>query len=80
MSRSRRHTPVCGITTARSEKADKRQAHRRLRARARSVAARAHPERDAVWPGLRDVSDPWSMAKDGKRAFDPARWPRLLRK
>ncbi len=80
MSRSRRHTPVCGITTARSEKADKRQAHRRLRARTRSVAARAHSETDTVWPGLRDVSDPWAMAKDGKRPFNPVRWPRLMRK
>lgn len=29
MSRSRRRTPVCGITTARSEKQDKVTAHRR---------------------------------------------------
>jgi hypothetical protein len=35
---------------------------------------------DPVWPGLRDVSDPWAMAKDGKLRFNPTRWPRLMRK
>ena len=80
MSRSRRHTAICGITTARSEKADKRQAHRRLRARTRAVAAHAHPNTDTVWPVPREVSNPWDMAKDGKLPFDPIRHPRLMRK
>lgn len=80
MSRSRRHTPICGMTTARSEKGDKRQAHRRLRARTRTVAARDHPGTDSVWPIPREVSDPWDMAKDGKLAFDPRRHHRLMRK
>ncbi len=86
MSRSRRHTPICGITTARSEKADKREANRRLRVRLRSAVARtvatvsATTAADPVWPGLRDVSDPWAMAKDGKLRFNPTRWPRLMRK
>jgi len=80
MSRSRRHTAICGISTARSEKADKRQAHRRLRARTRAVAASIRPEIDAVWPVQREVSDPWDMAKDGKVPFDPIRYPQLMRK
>lgn len=83
MSRSRRHTPVCGITTARSEKADKRQANRRLRVRLRSTVARTLRTvsgAEPLWPGIRDVSDPWAMAKDGKLRFDPAHWPRLMRK
>jgi hypothetical protein len=33
MSRSRRHFPACGITTARSEKEDKRIHNRRFRHR-----------------------------------------------
>ncbi len=82
MSRSRRHTPMCGITTARSEKADKRQANRRLRVRSRSTTAHVGSDSitDLIWPGMRDVSNPWSMAKDGKLCFDPVRWPRLMRK
>lgn len=82
MSRSRRRNAICGITTARSEKADKRQANRRLRVRSRSTTAHAGSDSatDLVWPGMRDVSNPWSMAKDGKLRFDPARWPRLMRK
>jgi hypothetical protein len=83
MSRSRRHSPFCGITTARSEKADKRDANRRLRVRLRSAVARvASSDADAVpaWPELRDVSNIWIMAKDGKFRFNPARWPRLMRK
>lgn len=62
MSRSERHTPISGITTARSEKRDKQRWHRRLRAAVREALARG----DEVMPVERDVSDPWSMAKDGK--------------
>lgn len=83
MSRSRRRSPFCGITTARSEKADKRQAHRRLRVRLRSAVARVlsiAPDAEPAWPRLRDVSNVWMMAKDGKFRFDPARWPRHMRK
>lgn len=83
MSRSLRHSPFCGITTARSEKADKRQANRRLRVQLRSAVAHTlptAPDAQPTWPRLRDVSDPWSMAKDGKLRFDPVRWPRLMRK
>jgi hypothetical protein len=82
MSRSRRRTPCGGITTARSEKSDKQDAHRRLRSCLRAVLAwqQEHPDADPVWPGLRDVSDPWGMAKDGKCRFDPRRHPGLMRK
>ncbi|RRJ96005.1 hypothetical protein Ga0100231_018805 [Opitutaceae bacterium TAV4] len=82
MSRSRRRTPCGGITTARSEKSDKQDAHRRLRTRLRSALARQQeqPEADSVWPGPRDVSDPWAMAKDGKCWFDPRQHPNLMRK
>ena len=77
MSRSRRRTPVCGITTCRSEKSWKQDAHRRLR-----VAERAMVDGDPE-PRLRDVSNPWSFGKDGKQRL-PAEWiarnPKLMRK
>ena len=64
MSRSKKKTPIAGITTARSEKDDKRLANRLLRR-----ATRLDPENA---PALREVSDVWNMAKDGKARFNPA--------
>jgi len=58
MSRSHLKTPVFGFTTATSEKQDKRQANRRLRRQVR--AGQLHLT-------LREVSNVWSFAKDGKR-------------
>ncbi len=79
MSRSYRHVPVCGITMARSEAEDKRRAHRRLRVWTRALLDQ--PDLDVVsCPTLRDVSDPWTMAKDGKQRFDPQQHPKLIRK
>ena len=77
MSRSRRRTPICGITTADSEKQDKRIANRKLRRKVR-VAIRADAEGEL--PARRVVSNPWCMDKDGKMRFDPARYPKYLRK
>lgn len=77
MSRPRRRTPLCGITTAESEKNAKRVANRTLRRRVRA-ALHGHP--DAPLPLLREVSDPWLMDKDGKMLIDPARHPKIMRK
>jgi hypothetical protein len=77
MSRSRRKTPICGITTALSEKQDKRIANRRLR---RRVRFRLRVDPDAPLPLLREVSNPWLMDKDGKMLIDPARHPEIMRK
>ena len=63
MSRSKKKTPVTGMTTARSEKDDKRLANRKFRR-----VTRIDPENA---PALREVSDVWGMAKDGKVRFDP---------
>ena len=63
MSRSKRKTPIAGITTSASEKKDKQAANRVLRR-----LTRADPENA---PLLREVSDVWSMGKDGKIRFDP---------
>lgn len=74
MSRSRRRTPICGITTARSEKSDKRIWHRRARARIHVMLFRAAPD-DIPHLDIREVSNPWSMAKDGRQWFgDPLSW------
>lgn len=73
---------MIGVTTAQTEKADKRRANSRLRVRLRSTAAQAGPDftTDLLWPVPREVSEPWDMAKDGMLLFDPVRWARFLRK
>jgi hypothetical protein len=75
MSRSYRHTLIYGITTAASEKEDKRRWHRRFRQRNRQ-----HVCQGTEPLSLAAVSDPWFMAKDWKQWFDRTRHPRLLRK
>ena len=78
MSRSRKKTPIHGITTASSEKQDKRLYNRRFRRVVKQVLRQA-PECE-VLPHLREYSNPWSMDKDGKARFDPAKHPELMRK
>ena len=78
VSRSRKKRPISGITLADSEKQDKRLANRKLRRRVNQTLA-VDPEAD-VLPLLREVSDPWTMAKDGKYWFDLRRSPGVLRK
>ena len=78
MSSSRRKTPIMGITTAVSEKRDKQLANRRLR-RVVKQALKDEPEVQ-VLPLKREVSDVWSMDKDGKRWFDAGRRAELMRK
>ena len=63
MSRSRKKTKIFGITTAVTEKLEKSKANRRLRRKVKSG------DMDAT---LRDVSDPWSMQKDGKHYHSEA--------
>lgn len=75
MSRSRRKTTICGVTTARSEKQDKAIAHGRIRAALKSA------ESGFEFSGIRKLKqDPRSMDKDGKHVFDPAKHPDLMRK
>jgi hypothetical protein len=78
MSRSRRKTPVSGITTAESEKSDKRIYNRRYRHAAKQLLS-IDPKLEPV-PPLRAFSDPWLMDKDGKHRFDPKSHPKLMRK
>jgi hypothetical protein len=78
MTRSRKKTPISGITAARSEKQDKRLANRKVR-RAVKQALAASASLD-VLPHRRELTSPWTMAKDGKTWFDAARYPEELRK
>lgn len=78
MSKSKKSTPVCGRTTASSEKQDKRLYNRRYR-RIFRQAIHVDPTCELL-PRLREYSNPWVMDKDGKVRFDPAARPELLRK
>lgn len=67
MSRSHKHTPVSGNTTAVSEKSDKKIWHSRMRARQRDQLSHADDKADDLMPVLvNEVSNPYSMAKDGR--------------
>jgi len=77
MSRSVRHTPVFGVTAGgfnRGEKDDKRRANRTYR---RRVKASLGAEQEL--PLLREVSDTWGFAKDGKH-WRAAAGPKDMRK
>lgn len=78
MSKSRRNRPHCGITTAASEKDDKRRSNRRVRHRNAQILA-VTGDGDSL-KHLRVLSDPWVMCKDGKQRFDPREHPQLMRK
>ena len=69
MARSRRHTPIISMAINASEKQDKRWANRNHRAALRCALRSAADPDAAVLPTLRDVSDPWAMAKDGRSWF-----------
>lgn len=63
MSRSKRKTPILGITKAESEKKDKQSASRKFRRKTRQ----ALPNGRQLPGSLNDVSNPWTFAKDGKQ-------------
>lgn len=62
MSRSRRKTPITGVTTAETEKENKRDANRKLR---RLNKIKIH-KRDYDLFQLREISNVWAFDKDGK--------------
>lgn len=61
MSRSKRHSPVTGVALCASEKQDKQAWHRKFRRKAKE---RILQEDEYV--DHREVSDIWTMGKDGK--------------
>ncbi|WP_157489277.1 MULTISPECIES: hypothetical protein [unclassified Lysobacter] len=77
MARSKRKTPVSGVTSATSEKSDKAASHRKIRRAVRQIVP-VTPE--AVLPLEKELTNTFSMDKDGKARFDPAESPELLRK
>lgn len=79
MARSRRRTPITSMTTMASEKQDKRWANRNHRSALRRALKRMVDPDATVLPILRDVSDPWAMAKDG-RSWLGHHCPELMRK
>ena len=78
MSRSRRKTPVISVTTAETEKDDKRIANRRYR-HAVKQRVKTKPDID-ILPDRDEYGDPWNWDKDGKQRFDADRHPEWLRK
>lgn len=69
MSNSRKKTPICGHTTAVSEKQDKRLANRRFRRTVRQQlgVVGVGEDADAVITDIRAVSNVWQFDKDGKQ-------------
>lgn len=67
MSRSRRKTPIFGITTAKSDKAFKQREHRRER-----TAVRVSLAVGVDIPGAKAFGNPWASEKDGKRYWRAA--------
>ena len=78
MARSKRKRPIRGITTAGSEKKDKQREHRKYR-RTTRVLLQQVPDAE-LFPHVRELSNPWSMGKDGKVRFDPKQYPKDMRK
>ena len=79
MSRSYKKTPICGLTTAKSEKEDKRLANRRFRRASRNLVK---SNREPFYR-LREVCNVWDFAKDGKMYYDKEavkKYPKALRK
>ena len=66
MARSFRRTPISGHTFARSDKAFKRQAARRLRLAVRGALRSGEFE---VLPHAREIATQWDSRKDGKAWF-----------
>lgn len=77
MSRSRRKTPIRGITKAESEALDKARSARMLRRQVRQADLTEEPE---LPEHPNEVFNTYSMDKDGKRPFDPNKYPELMRK
>lgn len=64
MSRSKKKTPKVGITTAETEKENKRKANRKFR----RVAKNRLKKNDSQLPKTtKEISDVWSFDKDGKQ-------------
>jgi len=84
MSRSKRKIPICGNTTAVSEKEDKQLWHRRWRRNERQKLTGLDDAEDYQTISKRSVSSTWEFDKDGKSWFggmkDKPYFLKLMRK
>ena len=81
MSRSRKHVPIGGITTARSEKEDKRIWNRAFRKNTRlKISDAADFDAVSLPLNVHKETELWKGAKDGKHVFDPKKYPKGMRK
>jgi hypothetical protein len=64
MSRSKKKTPKAGITTAETEKENKRGANRKFRRISKIVLKK---NKDEPTKKIREVSNVWAFDKDGKQ-------------
>ena len=76
MSRSRKRTPISGITSAKSEKWDKRACNKVIRLRAKKLLRRDNDE--YLDPLPNECRNAWSMAKDGKHYWNPKKFVQFL--
>ena len=72
MSRSRKKHAITGVTTARSEKDDKRIINRVIRHKVKSKLRKKNIEEleNFLEPEKNEIMDKWNMSKDGKIWFD----------
>ena len=68
MSRSKKKTPVCGITSAKSEKEDKQRANRKDRRVNKVILQTTEDEENLL--DKRVTSNVYDFAKDGKIRTD----------
>lgn len=78
MSRSKKKVSIAGITTAASDKEYKRRYNRRFRRVFKQVLGK-NPE-TVLLPDFRQYSNVWNFGKEGKKWFDPKKYPKLMRK
>ena len=80
MSRSHRHSPACGFTTAKSDKWWKVSVGRKLRRAMTVVVNHFRDEDSMLLPVKHEIVNQYDDPKDGKQRFDPERFPELMRK
>ncbi|MDX2481440.1 MAG: hypothetical protein QNK24_14045 [Desulfuromusa sp.] len=78
MSRSNKKSPIIGITTASSEKEDKRIATRSERRINNALLVKANDE--TALKSKREISNVYGFGKDGKQRIDPDKYPKKMRK
>lgn len=67
MSKSKRKTPIAGITIEKTEKEDKRIANRRVRHMNKKILNATLD--DTQLKDIKEISDVWDFHKDGKQYF-----------